>query len=85
MKVWAPGKQHVVASLGKKNDHQNFGKKNSLFSCACRYYDDCKHHGIGGGWTGSWGGRYVPTEKVSLKTGIERDTHVEYGKCQHIS
>lgn len=41
--------------------------------------------GLGGGWTGSWGGRYVPTEKVSLKTGIERDTHVEYGKCQHIS
>lgn len=34
-----------------------------------------------GGVDRELGGRYVPTEKVSLKTGMERDTHVECGKC----
>ena len=30
---------------------------------------------------GSRGGRYVPTEKLSLKTGTERHTDVRYGQC----
>lgn len=30
----------------KKKDHWNFGEKNSFFSSAGHYYDDCKHHGI---------------------------------------